>query len=90
MKNILFYKYVKIKNPENLREKQFNLCISLNLLGTILIAEEGINGCLSGEVKNIEEYKKSLRKDNKFSDIAFKEGPVNKHTFKRLSVRLRD
>ncbi|MCH8004015.1 MAG: rhodanese-related sulfurtransferase [Nanoarchaeota archaeon] len=90
MKNILFYKYVDIEDSEQLKEEQFNLSKSLNLLGTILVANEGINGCLSGNEKDLEEYKKILMKNKRFSDIKFKEGPANKHTFKRLHVRVRD
>jgi len=90
MKNILFYKYVDIGNLEQLKEEQFKLCKSLNLLGTILVAKEGINGCLSGKVKDLDKYKKTLMKNKEFSNIKFKEGPANKHTFKRLHVRVRD
>jgi len=90
MKNTLFYKYIGIKSLNNFRDSQFKLCKSLNLLGTILIAKEGINGCLSGKIKDIERYKRFLRKDKRFTNIVFKEGSVDKHTFKRLSVRLRD
>ena len=90
MKNILFYKYIGIENPEQLKEEQFKLAKSLDLLGTILIAKEGINGCLSGNEKDLELYKKSLTKNKKFSGIKFKEGPTNKHTFRKLHVRVRD
>jgi len=90
MKNILFYKYVDIENPEKFKEEQFKLCRSLNLLGTILVAKEGINCCLSGKEENLEQYKKTLIKNSKFSDIKFKEGGTNKHTFKKLHVRVRD
>jgi UPF0176 protein len=89
MKNILFYKYVDIEDLESFKEEQFELAKSLNLLGTILVAEEGINGCLSGKEKDLEEYKKLLTKDSRFSDIKFKEGGINKHSFKRLHVRIR-
>jgi len=90
MKNILFYKYVNIENPEQLKEEQFKLCKSLNLLGTILVADEGINGCLSGKEKYLEQYKKALIKNKKFSDIKFKEGITKKHAFKKMYVRVRD
>lgn len=90
MKNILFYKYTDINNPGKFKEEQFNLCRSLNLLGTILVAKEGINGCLSGKVEDLKKYKKTLTENKKFSDTKFKEGPTNKHTFKRLHVRIRD
>ena len=90
MKNILFYKYIDTGNPEALKKEQFKLAKSLNLLGTILIAKEGINGCLSGNEKDLEQYKKALEKNKKFSDIKFKEGSANKHTFRKLHVRIRD
>ncbi len=90
MKNISFYKYVEIGNPKILKENQFRLCKSLNLLGTILIAKEGINGCLSGNDKYLEKYKKSLAKNKKFFDIKFKETEAKTHTFKKLYVRIRD
>ena len=90
MKNILFYKYVDIENPEKLRQEQFKLASSLNLLGTILVAKEGINGCLSGNEKDLKEYKKALAKNKKFSDIKFKEGIAKNHTFRKLYVRLRN
>ncbi|MBL7055367.1 rhodanese-related sulfurtransferase [Candidatus Woesearchaeota archaeon] len=89
MKNILFYKYVEIKNPLQLKEKQLELCEELNLLGTVLLAEEGINGCLSGKGEDTDRYKQELKSDKRFSDVEFKEGLVEDHTFKRLSVRIR-
>ncbi|MEK6948695.1 MAG: rhodanese-like domain-containing protein [Nanoarchaeota archaeon] len=90
MKNILFYKYIDVKNPEQLKEEQSKLAKSLNLLGTILIAREGINGCLSGEDSNLEKYKEALTKSKEFPNIKFKEVPTNKHTFKKLHVRVRN
>ncbi len=90
MKNILFYKYIEIENTEKLRQEQLELGKSLNLLGTILIAKEGINGCLSGNEKDLEKYTEALIKNKKFSDINFKEGPVDRHTFRKLYVRARN
>jgi len=90
MKNILFYKYTNIKNPNIFRENQHKLCKQLNLLGTILIAKEGINGCLSGKDANIKKYMDAVHEDSKFSDVKFKITNTNKHNFKRLSVRIRE
>ena len=89
MKNILFYKYVNLENLENLKEEQIKLCKSLSLLGTILLAKEGINGCLSGEDADLQKYKKSLIKNKKFADVKFKETFAGQHTFKKLHARIR-
>ncbi len=92
MINILFYKYVDMGSEEVLKKFQIRhlaLCKRLNLKGRVLIASEGINGNLTGEDKNIEEYKKELHKDPKFSDIEFKEGPTANHNFRKLFVRIK-
>ena len=87
MKNILFYKYVNIEDPQKCRDELFTLCQSLDTKGKILVAEEGINGCISGTETNIEKFKKELT--NRFSDIVFKEDDTNQHTFKKIFVRVR-
>ncbi len=92
MKNILFYKYVDMGNKEALNRfqiKHLALCKRLNLNGRVLIAEEGINGNLTGENKNIETYKKELKKDKRFSDVEFKEGSTKNHNFRKMFVRIR-
>jgi UPF0176 protein len=47
--NIAFYKFVHIKNPQEFQAELTALCPSLNLKGTIIVAEEGINSCLVGQ-----------------------------------------
>jgi len=92
MKNILFYKYVNLGNKKDLEKFQIRhlaLCKRLGLKGRVLIAKEGINGNLTGENKDIETYKKELKKDKRFSDIEFKEGPTSNHNFRKMFVRIR-
>ena len=66
MKNILFYKYIDIEDTEKLKSEQLDLAKKLNLLGTILISKEGVNGCLSGNEEDLEQYKKTLLKNKLF------------------------
>ncbi len=89
MKNILFYKYVHIKNLEAFRLQHLDFCIALGLKGKILVAEEGINGCVSGDDEAILQYIDYMHKDPRFADIDFKEGYTTKHTFKKMFVRIR-
>jgi len=90
MKNILFYKYVKIENLQAYRKQHYKLCSSYHLKGKVLIAQEGINGCVSGQDEDIDAYRSSIRKDSRFADIEFKITPTEGHTFKKLIVRIRD
>ena len=42
------YKFVAIEDPAALRDELAELCGKLNLLGTVLLANEGINATLAG------------------------------------------
>ncbi len=89
MRNILFYKYVPIEQIEQFREEQYALCESLGLLGKVLVAEEGINGCLSGSVSDTQKYMDAMHADERFSDLVFKMGESKEHTFRKLFVKIR-
>ncbi|RLN60610.1 hypothetical protein BBJ28_00019963 [Nothophytophthora sp. Chile5] len=54
---ILFYKYVEVVDPLELKREQEALCERLGLVGRILISEEGINATLSSPSHAaIDEY----------------------------------
>jgi UPF0176 protein len=59
-KILLFYKYIYITYPEQIRKWQERLCKQLNLKGRILIAHEGINGTLGGTLDALNDYKKEV------------------------------
>lgn len=90
MKNILFYKYVTIENIEAFRDEHYSLCEKLGLKGKVLVSIEGINGCLSGREDAIRGYRDAMHLDERFSDLTFKEGDVEEHTFRKLFVKIRD
>lgn len=89
MKNILFYKYVDLENLNQLKRTYKDLCENLNMKGTILISLEGINGCLTGEEKEVEKFKEVLTSNEKFSDMEFKETYINEHGFKKLKIKIK-
>lgn len=84
---ILFYKFVDIENPEDFIEEHLNFCIKEGLLGKILVANEGINGSLSGSQSQINKYKDFLTNDERFKDINFKEEVGTFNPFKKMIVR---
>lgn len=47
---LLYYNYTKIEEPEEFAKNHLAFCKSLDLKGRILVAEEGINGTVSGTV----------------------------------------
>src|SRR5205085_9799783 len=86
-KVLLYYKYVKIENPEEFTLKHQEFCNGLGLKGRILIAAEGINGTCSGTEDKIQMYMQYMNNDTRFSDIEFKIDDVEKHVFKKMHVR---
>ncbi len=89
-KVILYYKYINIKEPLLLKDSEIRICEKLNLKGRIIISKEGINGTLSGDKKDIEEYKKNLLSQEQFKDIVFKESFSRIDVFPKLLVKIRD
>ena len=57
---ISFYKYAKIGNPEIFRNHLFLFWNSIDVLGRIYVAHEGINAQLSVPADNFDEFKNHL------------------------------
>ncbi len=87
---LLFYKYVKIENPNKFRISLLKECDEIGLKGRILVAEEGINGSVSGLKNQTEEFKKKLREDERFRDIEFKEDIGVLHPFKKIQIKVKN
>ena len=86
---LLYYKYVKIEDPERFRIEHLKLCNDLGLKGRILVSEEGMNGSCSGTVEQTDRYMEAVRSDERFSDIFFKIDEADGHAFKKMHVRYR-
>ena len=85
-----FYHFTKIKEGIILfKEKLEELCRSNNILGTILIAEEGINGTISGLPNSVQIFYNFFAKYEEFDSIVFKESYYKTHPFSKLKVRLK-
>jgi UPF0176 protein len=86
---ILFYKYIKIEDPQSFCDLQKKLCFDLGLKGRILIAEEGINGTLEGTSDAIERYCTDLLSQEIFKDVKIKRSQGDGKSFPKLSVKVR-
>ena len=62
---------------------------NLQILGTIIIGHEGINGTVSGSETNINKALKFLKSDSRFSDLDIKLSFSNKAPFLRLKVKIK-
>ena len=53
---LLYYKYVPIENAEKFAADHLAFCKSIGLKGRILVADEGINGTVSGDYETTQKY----------------------------------
>eukprot|EP00941_MAST-03F_sp_MAST-3F-sp1_P000879 g879.t1 len=86
---ILFYKYVVVNDVKSLQERQTALCQELGISGRIRVAEEGINGLLSGSASAIAKYRSTMNGDALFGNIQYKQStskfcPFNGHLLVRI------
>ncbi|WP_271401596.1 rhodanese-related sulfurtransferase [Salinicoccus roseus] len=86
---LLYYYYTDIEDPEGFSSEHLELCKSMNLKGRILVANEGINGTVSGTVEDTEKYMEYMKNHPLFEGIVFKIDPSEGHTFKKMHVRPR-
>ena len=86
-----FYKYVFISNPRRIRDKLFLFWNSINILGRIYIASEGINAQLSVPKSNFEKFRLHLQKFVLFRDVKF--NIAHKHeikSFLKLKIKVKN
>lgn len=88
-KTISFYKYIEIESPPELQEKLRTIAQNLSLTGRILIANEGVNGTISGQPQPLEEFKHLLKANALFSDLTFREQETPTIAHHKLVVRVR-
>ncbi|CAG9622670.1 oxygen-dependent tRNA uridine(34) hydroxylase TrhO [Sutcliffiella rhizosphaerae] len=88
-KVLLYYKYVDIENPEEVTQEHLNFCKDLGLKGRILIANEGINGTVSGTVEQTDAYMAYMETHPLFSNMIYKIDEASEHVFPRMRVRYR-
>ncbi|MEK6889560.1 MAG: rhodanese-related sulfurtransferase [Nanoarchaeota archaeon] len=87
---LLFYKYVTIEDTEKYKQELLDILNKIGLKGRILLANEGINGSVSGDNEQTEKFKEELRKDFRFSDMEFKEDIGTDHPFKKTQVKIKN
>ena len=84
-----FYKFVTIDDPVAFRPEVLDACRANGIVGTVLLAHEGINGTLTGSADAISAFLAWLRGDDRFGDLVSKESHAEKQPFGRLKVRLK-
>ena len=84
---LLYYCYSRIEDAEQFASDHLQFCKSLNLVGRIIVADEGLNGTVSGTAEHCKVYMDILHSDPRFSKIDFKIDNVEEPSFIKMHCR---
>ncbi|NDJ17841.1 rhodanese-related sulfurtransferase [Myxacorys almedinensis] len=84
-----FYKFVQLADCADTRKPLLTYCLEQGLKGTILLAEEGINGAIAGSPSAVHNLLAFLRADLRLADLAHSESITHSSPFDRMKVKLK-
>lgn len=88
--NISAYKFVALPDAAELRVTLLERALGLQLKGTILLAEEGINLFLAGPAEAVRGFVTQLQADARFCDVAPKESWSDHQPFKKMLIKVKN
>lgn len=83
------YKFVTLKDFAALRQPLLAAMKAHGVKGTLLLADEGINGTISGAREAIDGFLAELKSDSRFADLEHKESFCDEDPFYRSKVKLK-
>lgn len=88
-----FYQFAGLPDFRDLREPLRELCAGLKLKGSVLLAQEGINGTVAGSRDAVDELVNELRRGGLFGgrldNLELKFSIAAAMPFRRLKIRLK-
>ena len=85
------YQFVELPDYQALRAPLLDTCMSHDVQGTLLLAEEGINGTIAGPREGIDAVRAWLDADGRFDRLEYKESLMDADgiPFYRMKVKLK-
>ena len=84
-----FYRFVQVDDPVGLAGSLEALCVEANVLGTVLVATEGVNGMLAGTAVGLGRVRAALERDDRFAGMLYKRTSTSRMPFDHLKVRVK-
>ena len=83
------YKFVTLNNYRAIQKPLLSLMLEHGIRGTILLAQEGINGTVAADRNNMDHLLAFLKSDARLADLSYKESYTNQPPFLRSRVKLK-
>lgn len=91
MKVVSFYRFTRVSDPAKLQAALQPLCEKHGLLGTVLVAEEGVNGTLAGGEKELQLIFRWLEKELALTEpIDGRWTEVDEAPFQRMRIKVKN
>jgi len=84
-----FYKYIKLKNLEILRDDLYLKWRKLNILGRVYIAPEGINAQISIPENSLKNFKNELKNTTFLNEINLNNAVLDGLSFLKLVIKVK-
>ncbi len=83
------YKFANFPDCKKIQPTLLEFCLDKNIKGTLILAEEGINGTVAGSRDAIDALIAYLKSDPRLADLEHKESFAETMPFYRMKVRLK-
>jgi len=83
------YKFVSLENYQEMRQPLLDVMLNNQIKGTLLLAQEGINGTISGPREGIDNLLAYLNNDSRLNPVSTKESLHDEPPFYRTKVKLK-
>lgn len=83
------YKFVRLDNFRDMQAPLLEVCQNNDVTGTLLLAQEGINGTIAGPEAGIRAVLAYLHADPRLATLTHKESWADKQPFYRMKVKLK-
>ena len=88
-KVITFYQFINLDNLEKLAQQLKRFCISNKIRGSIILAEEGVNGMLAGLPNNIDGLENYIIELG-MANLNVKYSKIHEMPFYRLKIKIKN
>jgi UPF0176 protein len=83
------YKFVRLSDFKAMREPLLQKMLAHDVKGTLLLAEEGINGTIAAEQAGIDAVLDYLNADERIAPVSYKVSYTEENPFHRTKVKLK-
>ena len=80
-----FYQFADLSDFRDWKERLEETGIKEKVLGTIILAKEGINGTICGPKSGVDKFMAFIRSDERFAGMPSRSTFTSRETFYRLS-----